>query len=73
MASISTLATWFSDGLSWCRILVASAWSSVLSRFELLIVHWYVWLLWLYGGFTEYYSFVSELGLSVDECSATLG
>ena len=54
MVSISTLATWISDGLSWCRLLVESAWSSVLSRFELPIVHWYVWLLWLYGGLTKY-------------------
>ena len=73
MASISTLATWLSDGLSCCRLLVESAWSSVLSRFELLIVHWYVWLLWLYGGLTECYSSVSVLGLTVDTCSATLG
>ena len=56
MASISTLSTWLSDGLSWCRLLVESAWSSVLSRFELLIVHWFSWLLWLYGGMTECYS-----------------
>ena len=28
------------------------------------------WLLWLYGGF---YSSVSELGSTVDTCSATLG
>ena len=58
MASISTLATWMFDGLSWCRLLVESAWSSVLSRFELPIVHWYVWLLWLYGGLTKYSSWV---------------
>ena len=32
MVSISTLAIWHSDGLSWCRLLVESAWSSVLSR-----------------------------------------
>ena len=63
-------ATWSSDGLSWCRLLVESAWSSVLIRFELLTVHWYVWLLWLYGGLTECYSSVSELGLTVDTCSA---
>ena len=40
MAVISTLATWMSDGRSWCRLLVECAWSSVLGRFELLIVHW---------------------------------
>ena len=32
MASMSTFAIWLSDGLSWCRLLVESAWSSVLSR-----------------------------------------
>ena len=60
---------WSSDGLSWCRLLVESAWSSVLSRFELLTVHWHVWLLWLHGGLTECYSSVSGLGLTVDACS----
>ena len=40
---------------------------------ELLTIHWYVWLLWLYGGLTECYSSVSELGSTVDTCSATLG
>ena len=73
MASISTLATWSGDGLSWCRLLVESAWSSVLIRIELLTVHWYVLLLWLYGGLNECYSSVSEPGLTVDTCSATLG
>ena len=48
-------------------------WSPRLSRFELLTVHWYVWLLWLYGGLTECYSSVSELGWTVVTCSATLG
>ena len=32
MACISTLATWLSDGLSSCLLVVESAWSSVLSR-----------------------------------------
>ena len=40
---------------------------------ELLAVHWYVRLLWLYGGLTEGYSSVSELGSTVDACSATVG
>ena len=26
------LASWLSDGLSWCRLLVETAWSFVLSR-----------------------------------------
>ena len=39
---------------------------------ELLTVHWYVWLLCLYGGLTECYSSVPALGLTVDKCSATL-
>ena len=73
VASLWGLASWLSDGLSWCQLLVESAWSSALSRSRVARRPLYVLLLWLYGGLTEGYSSVSALGSTVDPCSATVG
>ena len=67
------LASWLSDGLSWCRLQVESAWSSVLSRTRVARRPLVRMAVWLYGGLTEGYSSVSALGSTVDTCSATVG
>ena len=70
---LCVLASLLSDGLSWCRLLVESAWSSVLSRSRVARRPLVRMAVWLHGGLTEGYSSVSALGSTVDTCSATVG